>query len=438
MAELPSTPILVESRAWRNGLVGATAKLEKTDYPGIYRRYNRYVVRVFAGKKPVHVGTVDSLKDARDLQAQHRTTVQERVDQGKAPTPADKTSFAAYAQDWLKRKEATMKVSSLRSTTAVVTATLIPVFGAKPLKQLTTSTIEDGFTTLKRKNGTAFSPKSLRNIAQILREILSDAVRRDSLATVPPFTLPIRREDGTPKPLTIPDPSVMAQVIASMPSPYQEAATLAACTGLRQGELLALRWDAITPQGILVTVSRDQLGSETTPKSRAGTRLVPLPPSVVAFLTAYQKRQTPPSPFLFPVSHIGSYKKKGTTEDIRNPDRLPVIDDAKLRKVFTAACQKVGVTARFHDLRHVFASQVIATGGHASLPLLAACLGHSTPAFTLKQYTHLFHDTAPTFMEGVATAYSSLLPETPPYQQEGGGVSAKRKGVRRKGVTEVA
>lgn len=406
--------------------MGATAKLEKTEYPGIYKRYGRYVVRVFVGRAPIHVGTVDTLKDARDLQAAHRTTVHARVDQGKAPVPASAQTFATYAEDWLARKRATMKASTYRSTVAVVQHTLVGAFGTRPLKQLTTAVLEDGFATMTRKNQTAFAPKTLHNIAQILRELLADAVRRDALATVPSFRLPIRREAAAPKPLTIPDPTVMAQVIAAMPAPYQEAATLAACTGLRQGELLALTWDAITDKGILVSTSRDQGGAATTPKSRAGVRVVPVPPEVAAFLTAYQARQSPPSPYLFPVHHQGTFKGE------RKDDRLPVIDDSALRKAFQKACTTVGVTARFHDLRHVFASQVIATGGHQSLPLLAACLGHSTPAFTLKQYTHLFHDAAPDLLTGVATAYASLLPHAPPYQQGKNDVSAKKAKRQRK------
>lgn len=394
---------------------------------GIFERNGRFLVFVYAGKKSTYVGAADTLTAARQLREEHSVVTRRRVAEGKAPTPDHTQTFATYATDWLARKKPTMKASTFRSTTAVVTATLVPTFGTRPLKQLTTAVLEDGFTTLRRKDGRPFTPKSLRNIAQVLREVLGDAVRRDALAAVPVFALPIRSEEAKPKPLSIPDPAVIAQVIAAMPSPYKEAATLAACTGIREGELLALTWDAITDAGLAITTARDQSGVATTPKSAAGHRVVPLPPEVRAFLAAWKQRQSPPSPYLFPVAAVGSYRKKGTTENVRNPARLPVLDDAKFRKVFQDACATLGVTARIHDLRHVFASQVIATGGHASLPLLAACLGHSSPAFTLKQYTHLFANAPPTLLAGVVAGYSSLLPDAPIQQSSAKPNKRKRE-----------
>lgn len=385
---------------------------------GIFKRHGRFVVFVYTGKKSTYAGTVDTLTEARDIQGETRTVTKERVAHGKAPTPADTESFNAFALAWLSRKLVTMKASTHRSTTALVNHTLIGTFGATPLRKLTTVAIEDGFSRMRRRNGSPLSPKSLRNIAQVLRELLGDAVRRDALSAVPDFRLPIKREDMGTKQVTIHPPSVMQQVIAAMPSPYKEAALLAALTGMRQGEVLALKWEDVTETSIAVKSSRDQSGVLTTPKTRAGRRSFPIPPEVAAFLKGYRETQQPPSPYLFPVSHLGSFKGK------RNDARLPVLDDSALRKAFVSACGKVGIKARFHDLRHVFASQMIAAGGQNSLLLLAACLGHSSAAFSMKQYGHLFHDAPPDFLRGVASAYSTLLPRA----ESNSAVQTQQKG----------
>ncbi|HNY40791.1 MAG TPA: site-specific integrase, partial [Bryobacteraceae bacterium] len=295
------------------------------------------------------------------------------------------------------------------------------------------------------------SAKFRRNIYQTAQWVLNDAATNGLMPKAPVIPLPsvpVRRVEAVP-------PEDVTRVIAAMPSPMREAATLALLTGIREGELLALTWDHIDldKATLTVEVARDQSGIEVSPKSKAGVRTIPLSPATVAFLRAYKhqqelarqkrlaaidQRMTPKRPRRPDTLRAGKAGRQ--QQALMDPDfqrylfpaiprkqkrlgRLPVLDDSRLRKAFQQATRAAGVPMRWHDLRHAFASIMLAEGGEGVLPVLAAILGHSSSAFTLHQYTHMIPTRAHSYMTAVDEALG-LGPDNPPDSdstREGGG-----------------
>ena len=164
---------------------------------------------------------------------------------------------------------------------------------------------------------------------------------------------------------------------------------IAVTTGMRQGELLALRWSDVTLSGprpvihVRQGLNKGPNGLEVgDPKTANSTRLIVLAPDQVDVLQAHlalQEVQRSAASevwqdlnLVFP-SGIGS---------IFMPSNL--VHRHWYVLLERSGCRRI----RFHDLRHTYASMAIRAG--MDVRLLADGLGHTDPAFTLRVYAHVF------------------------------------------------
>lgn len=188
----------------------------------------------------------------------------------------------------------------------------------------------------------------------------------------------------------VPDRDAVRYLIGRAPAGlYRTILSVAAGTGMREGELLALCWDAVELGAVGAAGKihvRQTLswarGSEQyqrahfrEPKTKAGRRTIPIMADLVAILRAW-KLACPPSErgLVFPNAH-GLPERSGKIG--------PRISKATATKV------------RLHALRHYFASEMIASG-KASIVEIAKVLGHRDATVTLKVYAHfLKRDDAP-------------------------------------------
>jgi integrase len=169
-------------------------------------------------------------------------------------------------------------------------------------------------------------------------------------------------------------------------------------TGLRRGELLALRWQDVDLDGGHLQVERTLEQTKRggllfkAPKTKYGRRLVTLPASTGTLLREHRKAQ------LELRMALGLGKEPDDTLVFPNWDGS-IRSPNGVTKEWTLAMRKAGLKATLHSLRHKHASTLIASG----LDVLAISrrLGHGSPAITLGIYGHLFKtdDRAATIME---------------------------------------
>jgi integrase len=140
----------------------------------------------------------------------------------------------------------------------------------------------------------------------------------------------------------------------------------AAFTGLRRGELVALRWRDVDFAAQRVRVSGSFAGGRlTTPKS-GKVRSVPLAPAVAEALARLSQRElfTSEDDLVFP-SVVGKY-----------------LDASALARRYRAALQRADLRPlRFHDLRHTFGTRMIAKAG---IRRVQEWMGHADVATTMK------------------------------------------------------
>ena len=146
-------------------------------------------------------------------------------------------------------------------------------------------------------------------------------------------------------------------------------------SGLRKGELVALRRDDLDIQQRTISVSKQYVRNPdgslelTRPKTENSVRLVSIPQTAVELLIQEHAKH-PDSPYLFPSPLTG---------EMYHPDSMvnlhkKILKDAGLEHL------------RFHDLRHTFATTALQNG--VDVKTVSSMLGHFDAGFTLRTYTH--------------------------------------------------
>lgn len=255
------------------------------------------------------------------------------------------------------------KRSTLGDYESCVRVHLTPFFGGKAIDRIGASDVE-AFIALKRCEGKAV--KSILNYLGLLHSIFAFAEKRGFARANP-----VRIVDKPAKPGSDPDIRFLEQaeleaLLQAVPSGPRESTErtiylTAAMTGLRQGELLGLRWRDIdwTAGRIRVRQSyvRNEFGS---PKSRRSSRSVPLADRVAGELER----------------HFQASAYQGDDDLVFcHPETGAPLDRSRLLKRFKAAAKTAGLRdVRFHDLRHTFGTRMAGTG--VALRTLQEWMGH--------------------------------------------------------------
>jgi integrase len=193
------------------------------------------------------------------------------------------------------------------------------------------------------------------------------------------------------------DRGEVGPLLDAAPAQYRTALAGALFTGLRQNELLALRWKHLDFKAGLVRVrtSLDRAGNDAPLKTDNAVRDVVLIASLARLLKAHRRL----SPFSDPGDFIFA-SRTGSALHWRNITR----------RCLEQAVKNAGIEPiRWHDLRHTYASMLIASG--ASITFVSRQMGHASPHITLKVYAHLFDSAryAKRTRQSLEEAYGSLL-----------------------------
>lgn len=242
------------------------------------------------------------------------------------------------------------KSSTLEAVRSALRVHLVPQFGDRPLDRIDVRAVER-FIASERRDGRA--PKSIRNYLGVLHSIFELAIEKGWARENPVKRAAKPEGEGNPEIrfLTIEEVEALLLAVPDdvLGSIEGTLYLMAAMTGLRQGELLGLRWSDVDWLAGKVRVRRAYVrGEYGTTKSRRGFRAVPLADRVGAELEALSRR----SAFTTDDDLVFGHPQTGTP-----------LDRSKVRKRFKAAVKSAGVRdVRFHDLRHTFGTRMAAVG----------------------------------------------------------------------------
>lgn len=275
-------------------------------------------------------------------------------------------TFADAAAEFLRYAEhdREVKPSTLRDYRSVIEAHLLPAFGSARVEEVRREDIERWRATLA-----GLSNRTKNKVLVVLHGVFRRAQTVYGLPLNPVARIE-RHPERTSGDIEVFSPEEVLALVRAAASEQDAAIYLtAAFTGLRRGELLALRWRDVDYSSSVIRVRASYAGGRvTTPKS-GKVRSVPLAPDVAQALARLngRKRFTGEDDLVF-AGELGGH-----------------LDGSALSRRYAAALAAAGLRRlRFHDLRHTFGTRMI---GKADIRRVQEWMGHADIQTTMK-YLH--------------------------------------------------
>lgn len=289
------------------------------------------------------------------------------------------TFFADWLRDWAPGKASPKTLERYQSLVAHVIAAI----GDKPMQQVRGGDLNRLYRDLAARG---FAPQSVRHVHTVASRVFAHAFRQEEIRTNPCERVDAPKVPHTEAAVLRPEeiPVMLDGLRGTVLYPI---AVVGLGTGLRRGELLALRWIDVDLDGGTLAVKQSL--EETPrgglrfkePKSARGRRTVSLSPSVVEVLKERRKDQLehrlrlgmgkPPADALVFTTFEGNP---------RRPDNVS--------RDFCEAMRRIGLPhISLHSLRHTHASMLLKAG--EDVLTISRRLGHASAAITLNVYGHL-------------------------------------------------
>jgi len=273
----------------------------------------------------------------------------------------------------------------------------MPALGHIQLKHLHPQAIQSYYG----KACELLSSRTIHHHHRVLSQSLKYAVRQGYLGRNPcEFVDPPSPKGRAMRTLTPGEVEVLFE--NAQDNYYYPVIYTAVSTGLRQAELLGLRWRDIDLDMLSISVSqvlykRRGICQFKEPKTTHSRRRVAMTPKLALFLREYRAER----------ESLNWQLGQPLTPDslvFANIEGKP-IDPCVLTHAFTRIAKQASLeSVRFHDLRHTFASLMLLRG--AKPKVISEALGHSSVAFTMDVYSHI--------IEGMQSDAMALLDEVLP------------------------
>jgi integrase len=366
------------------------------------RGKNSWQIQIYTGtgpdgKRKRHFETIRGRKG--DVQRRLRELLS-GLDKGVYP-PRGRITVAEHLRNWLTGYVAVnCSPRTHDGYQAIIERHLIPNLGHVQLKHLDHQMIERYYSKARE----ALSPRTVHHQHRVLSQALKYACRHGILARNPCELVDIK---GSLKQIkrrmrTLTPAEAETLLEMAQDNKYYPVIYTAISSGLRQAELLGLRWRDIDFDSKSISVcqtlyKRHGVCEFREPKTKHSRRLVNMMPKLADYLREYKGERE--SLFL----HLGRLLKP---DDLvfSNAEGEP-IDPGVLSHNFSRLAKRAGLkNVRFHDLRHTFASLMLLRG--AKPKVISEALGHASVAFTLDTYSHI--------IEGMQSEAMALLDDVLP------------------------
>jgi len=287
-----------------------------------------------------------------------------------------------YLTRWLKDSvRGTVRPSTFEVHRHMIEPHIIPALGCLKLKDLNPSHVR-GFYREKLDSG--LSAATVRKMHSVLRKALKQAVLDGLIPrNVCEAVKPPKAERKEIKPLDREQAKALLE--AASGDRLEALYILAVHTGMREGELLGLKWEDVDLESGVLRLRRTlvreggkvTLGDLKTPKSRRSVRLTHAAAEALRSQLELQLEEMVRLGSLYQPGGLVFATESGTLinpSNLRNRSFKPLLKRAGLPDL----C--------FHDLRHTCATLLLSQGTHPKL--VQELLGHATIAMTLDTYSH--------------------------------------------------
>ncbi len=301
--------------------------------------------------------------------------------QSRADDPAGrKETLEAVSAMWLLETGRFLKESTTAKYQEYLDYYILPSLGAMPVEAVSDADAEALIRRLRSQGGrrrTGLAAQTLAEVVRILRAVREYAARIGCAVKFSPEKATVKRRRKPPRVFSEAEWGRLRVRLAAEATPTHAGILLAMFTGVRIGEICALRWDDISLTERRIRVHRtlqrirDFSGTAKTkiivtpPKSDSADRVIPLPEALCGYLA--------------PLRREGAYLLTGEADKAVEPKTM--------RRRFKAVLAECGIEAAgFHTLRHTFATRCVEAGFDPKC--LSVILGHADVSVTFNCYVH--------------------------------------------------
>ena len=336
----------------------------------------------------VHIGWIDGKRVRKHVFATTRAEVVMKMKplikarDERRPVPDQRLKLGPFLWQWLEEvAKPTIRTSTYSSYKSIVEQHLVPGLGRNTVAKLSPADVQ---AFLNQKSASGLSPRRVQYIHAVLRRALVTGEKWGHVSrNVAKLADPPRVTRKEIRPLT---PEQAGVLIESSADDRLHAIYVTALgTGLRQGELLGLRWDDLDLDAKRLTVRHTlaRVGGELVllePKTERSRRTIALPWVVVSALRGHSTRQK--------MDRLLAGSRWVDSGHVFTTTNGTPLDAATVTRAFQRALAHAGLPhCRFHDLRHAAATFLLAQG--FTLEDVKNLLGHSSIVLTSNTYGHV-------------------------------------------------
>lgn len=358
----------------------------------VFKRGKRWVAQVGSGDNR-ETKYFDTQREANNWR--HRKIEQRRQGLGLFDS---KLPLSKFLNEWLIVAKTSIRPNTYYQYTQIVNQHINPILGQILLRDLRPDQVQSLYTS-KLASGT--SPRTTRLIHSVLHCALNHALKL-GLVLRNVSDAVIRPKVPQKEMKTLDDYQVRQLIHAAEGTRIQMLLWMAVATGLRQGELLGLKWEDLDWQTRRIQIKRQVQRRKgeglvfCEPKSASGRRIITLGKVTIQKLRDHKTAQ------YYERAQAGD---KWHDLDLIFPTPLGTPNDfSNLIKVYKKCLRDAGLpNLRFHDLRHSAATLMLQEGINPKI--VQERLGHSDISLTLNTYSHVL----PSMQEEAAEKLDELL-----------------------------
>jgi len=308
------------------------------------------------------------------------------------------TTLKDFLEHWLRAYASSVRPNTFRSYAGVIHHHILPALGNIKLNDLRTDQIQ---ILYNNETANGMSPKMVQYIHSVLRRALNFALRWGLLVRNPAIGA-IRPKPSKVEMKTLNSDQVRVFLSAAKGTRNEALFWVAVSTGLREGEILGLKWSDLDWKTKHLQIKRQvqRLKGEglvlVEPKSSASKRMVVLSSATMAVLQKHLNYQQDEKMIT---------KEKWQENDLIFPSTIGTpLDPSHMNRDYKNVLKRAGLPdLRFHDLRHTAATLMLQQGIHPKI--VQERLGHSNISLTMDTYSHVL----PSMQEEAAEKMDEIL-----------------------------
>jgi integrase len=325
---------------------------------------------------------------------QARSILQDRLksaSQGQS-RPQRLITLADFVRmEWRPNAALALKRSTVQYYDHQLKRHILPAFGSYSISELNRGEIETVLSILRQKG---HASGTLRGVRATFSTVLQTAVERGYVERNIAHGIRIR-STGIRIQRRFYSPAQVQQLLPELQEPCRTVVQVAVLTGLRIGEILALRWKRIDLlRGTLEVAETFSDGQFGPPKTLSSHRVIPISSALQSVLNAHRYGRTEALP-----DNLVFTTRKGTplsAKNLYNRELAPACDRIKQPRV------------SWHSFRHTHATLLTEVG--ESIKTTQSLLGHSDLGTTLNTYSHVIPASQRRAVERVSEVlFSSVL-----------------------------